>query len=325
VRILIPSSITEGRSIQTKDVVRVFNMVPQASAAISAVPGVECVDVTAQLDETITAEVLYGGYPEWQRTMELARRGVRWVQLIGTGIDRVPPDFFKSVPIVTCARGASAVPISEYVLAVMLAFAKRFPRSWISVPPQSWNLQRLETLAGRTVGIVGFGGIGRAVATRAFAFGMDVIVVRRTETPVDLPGIEKAGTLAEMLPRLDHLVLAAPATPRTRNLLDAAMFTLVKPGLHIVNISRGALIDQEALRAALDDGRVARASLDVMTPEPLPAGHWLYTHPSVYLTPHSSWSSPRFLDASIGLFTDNLRRFLAGEPLHGIVDPAEGY
>jgi phosphoglycerate dehydrogenase-like enzyme len=305
--------------------VRVFNMVPQASAAISAIPGVECVDVTQELGDKITADVLYGGYPELPRTMELARRGVRWVQLIGTGIDRIPPELFKAVPTVTCARGASAVPISEYVLAVMLAFAKRFPQSWIAEPPQAWNLQRFDTLAGRTLGIVGFGGIGRAVATRALAFGMTVAVVRRTEAPVDLPGVEKAGTLAEMLPRLDHLVLAAPATPRTRSLLDAAMFSLVKPGLHLVNISRGALIDQEALRAALDDGRVARASLDVMTPEPLPAGHWLYAHPSVLLTPHSSWSSPRFLESSIGLFTDNLRRFLAGEPLHGIVDPVEGY
>jgi phosphoglycerate dehydrogenase-like enzyme len=300
-------------------------MVPQASAAIAAIPEVECIDVTRELDETITADVLYGGYPEWRLTMELARRGVRWVQLIGTGIDRVPPELFKLIPTVTCARGASAVPISEYVLAVMLAFAKRFPQSWISEPPQNWNLQRFDTLAGRTVGIVGFGGIGRAVAIRSLAFGMDVIVVRRTGAPVDLPGVEKVGTLAKMLPRLDHLVLAAPATPRTQNLLDAAMFSLVKPGLHVVNISRGALIDQDALHDALDDGRVARASLDVMTPEPLPAGHWLYTHPSVHLTPHSSWSSPRFLDASIGLFTDNLRRLLAGEPLHGIVDPVEGY
>lgn len=300
-------------------------MVPPASTAISAIPRVECIDVTPELDDTITADVLYGGYPDWPRTIELARRGVRWVQLGGTGIDGAPPELFKSVPTVTCARGASAIPISEYVLAVMLAFAKQFPQSWLSERPKTWNIQRLGTLAGQTLGIVGFGGIGRAVAIRALAFGMDVVVVRRTEAPVDLPGVERAGTLAEMLPRLDHLVLAAPATHRTRNLLDAAMLTLVKPGLHLVNISRGKLIDQDALRAALDDGRIARASLDVMTPEPLPAGHWLYTHPSVFLTPHSSWSSPRFLDASIGLFTDNLRRFLAGKPLQGIVDPVEGY
>jgi phosphoglycerate dehydrogenase-like enzyme len=110
-----------------------------------------------------------------------------------------------------------------------------------------------------------------------------------------------------------------------RRLIDAEALALVRPGLHLVNIARGALVDQDALRVALDDGRVARASLDVMTPEPLPAGHWLYTHPAVRLTPHSSWANPNLLDVSIAQFVANLERFRDGHPLHGIADPEAGY
>lgn len=304
---------------------RVFNQVPPASAAIAAVEGVECIDVTPDLPADATADVLYGGYPDWPRTLELAARGVRWVQLSGTGIDGAPPELFETVPVVTCARGASAVPIAEYVLAMMLAFAKRLPDAWISEPPRAWNFQRLDTLAGRTVGVVGFGGIGRAVATRALAFDMDVVVLRRTSAPIDLAGVRRAGSLAEMLPEVDHLVLAAPATTHTHRLIDADALALVRPGLHLVNIARGSLVDQDALRVALDDGRVARASLDVMTPEPLPADHWLYTHPSVRLTPHSSWANPNLLDVSIAQFVANLERFRDGHPLHGIADPVAGY
>ena len=99
----------------------------------------------------------------------------------------------------------------------------------------------------------------------------------------------------------------------------------MKPGVHLVNIARGALVDQDALRAALDDGRVAAASLDVCEPEPLPGGHWLYEHPKVRLSPHISWSSPALADRIVELLVDNVRRFVAGQPLEGIVDPVERY
>ena len=99
----------------------------------------------------------------------------------------------------------------------------------------------------------------------------------------------------------------------------------MKPGVHLVNIARGALVDQDALRTALDDGRVAAASLDVCEPEPLPAGHWLYEHPKVRLSPHISWSSPALADRIVELLVDNVRRFVAGQPLEGIVDPVERY
>jgi phosphoglycerate dehydrogenase-like enzyme len=120
-------------------------------------------------------------------------------------------------------------------------------------------------------------------------------------------------------------VLAAPATPRTRHLINAESLALVKPGVHLVNIARGALVDQDALRVALDDGRVAMASLDTVDPEPLPEGHWLYSHPKVRLSAHVSWASPAGMERTLEIFVDNLRRHAAGEQVLHVVDADEGY
>jgi phosphoglycerate dehydrogenase-like enzyme len=123
----------------------------------------------------------------------------------------------------------------------------------------------------------------------------------------------------------DHLVLAAPATARTRHLIGRQALTTVRPGVHLVNIARGWLVDLDALLEALNDGRVARASLDVTEPEPLPADHPLWAHPNVRISPHLSYKRPDLMDRIIGVFVDNLRRYLRGEPLKGVVDPVEGY
>jgi phosphoglycerate dehydrogenase-like enzyme len=218
------------------------------------------------------------------------------------------------------------VPISEYVLATMLAFEKDFPANWLSGVPKHWNFQRMDSMAGKTLGLVGLGGIGARIARLAVAFEMDVVGLRRhVELGSPVPGASVVGSLDEILPVADHLVLAAPATSRTRHLLDAGAFARMKPGVHLVNIARGTLVDQDALRAALDSGAVARASLDVVDPEPLPEGHWMFSHPSVRLTPHSSWSSRAFFDSAVDIFTTNLRRFLNGEQLMYLIDRDEGY
>jgi phosphoglycerate dehydrogenase-like enzyme len=151
-----------------------------------------------------------------------------------------------------------------------------------------------------------------------------VVALRRHPGPSPLEGVAMAGSLPELLAVADHLVLAAPATDATHHAINAETLRLVRPGVHLVNIARGSLVDQDALRAALDDGTVARASLDVTDPEPLPAGHWLYSHPQVFLTPHASWVGPPQFHASTDQFCDNLERFLRGEPLEGLVGP-DGY
>jgi phosphoglycerate dehydrogenase-like enzyme len=177
----------------------------------------------------------------------------------------------------------------------------------------------------RTLGLVGLGGIGLATAERALPFGMKVRALRRRPEPSPLEGVEMVGSFDELLSAADHLVLAAPATPRTRHLINAETLALVKPGVHLVNIARGALVDQDALRVALDDGRVAMATLDTVDPEPLPEGHWLYSHPKVRLSAHVSWASPAGMARTLEIFLDNLRRYAAGEQVLHVVDADEGY
>jgi phosphoglycerate dehydrogenase-like enzyme len=255
---------------------------------------------------------------------EVLARGVRWVHVLGTGVDGFPVALVGE-RLLTCSRGASAIPIAEWVLAVMLAFEKRLPESWIHAPVETWGRGRLGTLAGRTLGLVGLGGIGTAVATRALAFGMRVRACRRTPAPSAVPGVEVVGSVAEAAAEADHLVLAAPATAATRHLIDAAVLARAKRGVHLVNVARGALVDQEALRAALDDGPVARASLDAVEPEPLPPGHWMFTHPGVRLSAHVSWNAPGAAEVLVDHFIENLRRWRAGEPLAGVIDREAGY
>jgi phosphoglycerate dehydrogenase-like enzyme len=151
-----------------------------------------------------------------------------------------------------------------------------------------------------------------------------VIAHRRTDAPSPLDGVEMVGSMAELAARADHLVLAAPGTARTRHVIDAASIAQMKAGVHLVNIARGSLVDQDALRVGLDDGPIARASLDVTDPEPLKAGHWLFEHPKVFLTPHSSWAGPPFLSVATDIFCQNLARYLDGQPLLYEVS-TEGY
>lgn len=251
-------------------------------------------------------------------------RGVRWVHTFGTGVNDFP--FAALGPrLLTCARGASAGPIAEWTLAVMLAAEKRLPEMWLSEPPAHWSIASLGGLRGRTLALVGLGGIGAEVARLARAFGMRVRALRRTQAPSPVPGVEIARGLEALLADADHLVLAAPVTRATRHLIGAEALSMVKPGLHLVNVARGELVDLGALRAALDDGRVALASLDCVEPEPLPAGHWLYSHPRVRVSAHISWSAPGALVELIMPFVHNLRRYRAGEPLAGVVDREQGY
>jgi phosphoglycerate dehydrogenase-like enzyme len=298
---------------------------PQVGDTVAqAVPEVEVVVVDADVPSGLSGEALFAawrGHPIYDRLDEI---GVRWMHLPGTGIDGWPRELLTG-RTVTCSRGVSGIPIAEFVLATMLAFEKRLPDTWLSEPPDQWNIARLGELGGNTLGLVGLGGIGIEIARRALAFDMDVLALRRTAAPSPLAGVEIAPDLDSLLARADHLVLAVPATAHTHHLLDADAFAKVKPGVHLVNIARGSLVDQDALRTALDDERVALASLDCVDPEPLPEGHWLYTHPKVRLSAHISWSSPRAFDRIVDSFVGNLRRYLAGEPLAGLIDVEEGY
>jgi phosphoglycerate dehydrogenase-like enzyme len=283
-----------------------------------------CTVVEAGTDAAAGAEVLATLAEDTDGIARALTASVRWIHVLGAGIDGFPLDAVGDRAL-TCSRGASAPAIAEFVLAAMLAFEKRLPGCWITEPPDQWNAGSLGGLEGRTLGLIGLGAIGTEVARRALAFDMDVVALRRSDRPAPLAAITRATDLGSLLASSDHVVVAAPATTRTQRLLDAAAFDRVRRGVHLVNVARGTLVDNDALLAALDDGRVGRATLDVVDPEPLPAGHRFYAHPGVRLTPHISWSSPKSLVRTMDLFVDNVDRYRSGRPLLGAVDLEEGY
>jgi phosphoglycerate dehydrogenase-like enzyme len=290
------------------------------------VPGVELTAVpsSGEPPDGVEGQVLLT-YPWDPGNLEsVLERGVRWVHTVGTGVDAFPFELLGD-RLLTCSRGASAIPIAEWVLAVMLAFEKHLPEAWLSQPPASWSSLQLGCLHGKTLGLVGLGGIGVAVARRALPFGVRVRALRRSASPSPVPEVTCVKSLEELFGSADHLVLAAPATPETRHLVNERSLAWVRAGVHLVNVARGSLVDHDALRTALEDGRVACASLDVVDPEPLPAGHWCYEHPKVRLSPHVSWHMPGAFDLLLDTFIENLERYQRGETLAGRVDPARGY
>ena len=286
-------------------------------------PGVDLV-AAASPEAVARADVLATLTDDAPAITDALTPGISWVHVLGAGIDGFPLDVVGDRTL-TCSRGAGAPAIAEFVLAAMLAFEKRLPDSWITEPPDQWNTASLGGLAGRTLGVVGLGSIGTEVATRALAFDMKVVALRRSSRPSPVVGVSLSPSLPSVLAASDHVVVAAPATAETRQFIDDSALAEIKPGAHFVNVSRGSLVDQDALLRALDDGRIAMASLDVVEPEPLPAGHSLYRHPRVRLSPHISWSSPQTVARTFQLFADNLARYRSGQPLLGLVDVAAGY
>jgi phosphoglycerate dehydrogenase-like enzyme len=249
---------------------------------------------------------------------------LRWVQLGSSGIDFYPRWFFDGPPVTT-ARGTASQAIAEFVLAAIFAHAKRLSEIWIH-DAQQWRMAPLASVQGSTVGIFGFGSIGEAVAQKALALGAQVVAVRRRASAKStVPGVTFVADIGELVRQADHLVLAAPATASTRQIVDRALLRHAKPGLHLINVARGSLIDDNALLEALDDGSLGAASLDVTEPEPLPAGHPFYTHPRVRLSPHTSAIGPQNTVELARKFVRNFTAFSAGADLEDLVDIRQGY
>jgi len=250
-------------------------------------------------------------------------RNLQWIQAVSAGIDEYPPWIFEA-PLVTCGRGTNSAPIAEFVLAALLANVKKLPEIWIN-DADDWKLRDLGTLSGKTLGLVGYGSIGQAIAARARLFGVEIVATTRTKNAGhDDHGVRFAA-LDEVLALADHLVIALPLTTATAGLIGRAAFARVKRGVHLINISRGRIVDHDALLEALNSGQIGAATLDVTEPEPLPAGHPLYTHPGARISPHLSWSDGQRGRSSAAFFAANLRRFLAGETLEGLVNAQAGY
>jgi len=251
--------------------------------------------------------------------------GLRWVQLISVGFDAYPRWLLDTPGVqVSTAHGSSSPTIADFVLASILRVQLRLAERRAQ-QADDWRFTEAPALAGSRVGLLGFGGIGHPLASRLLALGVQVKALRRSDAPLDLPGVVRARDLADLLHDIDHLVLVAPGTAQTRHLVDAAALAQAKPGLHLVNVARGSLVDQTALHAALDSGQVGWASLDVCDPEPLPAGHWLYSHPRVWLTPHTCAISPQVQQAVVHKLLRSLDRLAAGQAPESLIELARGY
>jgi phosphoglycerate dehydrogenase-like enzyme len=288
-------------------------------------------------------EVMLRGWLNSDAFDRLLARAPRlaWVHSATSGVERaLTPASRERGLIVTNARGVFSRPIAEYVLMMILAVSRRLPQLLELQRERTWQPLEGSELRDVTVGIVGLGSIGRAVGGLATAFGCRVIAVRRRpESGVEssregddlsfgeamLDRVGGPEMLPELLGESDFIVLAAPLTPETENMINADTLAMVKPGSWLINVARGRLIDERALLRALRDGPLGGAVLDTFREEPLPALSSFYELPNVIVTPHTAWSSGRVLDRSVDLFCDNLRRFATGEPLLNVVDPAAGY
>ncbi len=256
---------------------------------------------------------------------------VRWLHTESAGVDHVltPAVRAKAGLVVTDSGEAYGIAMSEFVLAWMLMVTRGLPELLADQTARHWEGRRTQAeLHGQTVGVIGLGPIGRGVAQRAQAFGMRTLGLRRRPKPV--PGVDETLTgadgLARLLTQSDWVVVAAALTDETRTLLGAEQLARMKPTAWLVNVARGAMIDENALIDALRAGTIGGACLDVFAQEPLPPDSPLWTMPNVYIAPHSSSGWTAGLRArQRALFLDNLGRFARGEALLGVVDIARGY
>ncbi|TNM59759.1 NAD(P)-dependent oxidoreductase [Aliirhizobium smilacinae] len=273
------------------------------------------------------ADILFTFFRGWAAAPKQKPEGwpynLKWIQIASAGIDAFPDWVFEGPPVTT-GRGISAEAIAEYVVAAVFAHEKKMFDDLLVHSAGKWVRRTLNLVSGKSVGIYGFGAIGRRTAQKLQALGMNVSAVRRN-APEESGEVRFFSSLKDMVAEVDHVVLAVPLTDATRLSVNSEIFASAKPGLHVINICRGEVLDDNALLDALERGQVSAATLDVTAPEPLPEGHPFYTHRQVRLTPHISWSSEDNADRIAAKLQGNLDRFLAGEPLTDVVVAGRGY
>jgi D-2-hydroxyacid dehydrogenase (NADP+) len=267
---------------------------------------------------------------------ELVRApGLRWVHSSAVAVETLCLSELAARGVrVSNTRGVQAIPIAEHVLAVVLALAKQLPFTLENQQRTAWAQYEYRgprlpwLLHGRTLGLIGIGTIGQALAARASALGMRVLALRRrpdAAPPAGVAAVYGRDRLHEMLGMCDVLAIAAPLTPDTNRLVDGPALGALKPGALVVNVGRAAILDTDALIDALRTGHLGGASLDVFPEEPLPSSHPLWTTPNVILTPHTSGFRQGHWDEVIEVFADNLQRFRRREPLRFEVNARLGY
>lgn len=255
---------------------------------------------------------------------------LKWIQLTSAGADRLlNSGFIEAGVTVTTVSGLHATPISEFVLSAILMFAKGAPQTMRAQLKHEWARFAPRELSGKTVGIVGLGHIGAEVGRLAKAFGCRVIATKRSATEVHrglyADEIMPASELHRLLGESDFVVLSVPLTQATRGMIGEAELRTMKPTAVLVNIARGPVTVEADLIRALREGWIAGAALDVFEHEPLPPASPLWDMENVILTPHISGGTEIYNQRAVAIFADNLRRYLRGEQLENVVDPARGY
>lgn len=274
-------------------------------------------------------EILFGNVPP---SYLAAATSLRWFQSNFAGVNA----FFEAKALegreflFTKAAGGYGISIAEHVLAMTLALFRRLPDYCDHQKAHRWQIAgKVRSIYGARAVVVGLGDIGSNLAVRLKALGAHVVGVRRTqgEMPPYLDEMFSADRLAEALPGAEILALCVPATPKTRQMIGRAQLELVSEQCVVVNVGRGAVLDQEALVDALCAHKIAGAGLDVTTPEPLPPESPLWEAPNIIITPHTSGNYTLELscDRVVDIFLDNLERYVSGQPLHNLVNLGEQY
>jgi phosphoglycerate dehydrogenase-like enzyme len=256
--------------------------------------------------------------------------GLRWIHARSAGLDRVlVPEVVAHPAVVTNGRGAFSPALAEFVVAALLFFLKDLRRFLAQQAAGAWEPFDVERLEGHTVGIVGYGDIGRAVAARLKPLGTEILALRRRpELAAKDPLVKEVlppERLLDLVTRADDVVVAMPLTPETRGFVGREAIAAMKRTAVLVNVGRGPVVDEGALVDALEQRRIRGAALDVFETEPLPAGSPLWRLPNVLLAPHCADHVPGWVDEAMRVFLRQLERFRRGEPLRDVVDKARGY
>lgn len=258
----------------------------------------------------------------------LSCKNLKWIHGLSAGVEGVTYSALADKPglHLTNAKGIHGIPISEHVLGFMLYHARALGRIKENMKTEGWNRFVPQELYGHTLTILGMGSIASAVAKRAKAFGMTVLGVKRTVVPLEnVDEVLPETKMDEAITRADYLVMLLPATPETQGTMDRRRFALMKDGAFFINVGRGQTVDTDALVEALQSGKLSGAALDAVAPEPLPAGHPLWTMDNVIVSPHMSAETPRYMERAFQVFADNVPYFLKGEKMPTEIDLQKKY
>jgi phosphoglycerate dehydrogenase-like enzyme len=266
--------------------------------------------------------------PEATRQRVLSLPSLTWVHSVSAGVEHALDEDLREMDItLTNASGVFDLPIAETVLAYILMIAKRMPEFMVQQRAHTWKKHALREAADLTIGIIGSGSIGTEIARLCKALGMRVIATRR-HPERSTPHVDKifsADALDTLLSEADVAVIAVPLTSETKGMIGAHQLQQMPASAWLINIARGAVVDESALIKALQTGKIAGAALDVFVEEPLPSESPLWEMENVILTPHNSWSTPHVKEREAALFLENLQRYLRGDDLRNVVDKELGY